>query len=97
MAANPEYSNNLQLSLGQLALVSFGLQDFATQILTRALRGNGIDHETIQAIKSICITNLKNSHSEGVSVDDEAEVFGKAIGDLEQFMDAIISNAWEAK
>jgi hypothetical protein len=92
-----EYNNNLRKSTARLALLSMSLQDFATQVLAHALRRDAIDHETIQAIRSRCIINLKNSHSEGVSINDEAEVFGEAVSDLEQFMDAIISDAWEMK
>jgi hypothetical protein len=75
----------------QMGLVVLSLQDFATRIVRHVLRGGTLDDVGIASIKDACIRNLKNIDAEGMSMNQEAETFGKAIENLQQFMNHIIA------
>jgi hypothetical protein len=74
-----------------MGLVVLSLQDFATRIVRHVLRGGTLDDVGIAGIKDACIRNLKNIDAEGMSMNQEAETFGKAIENLQQFMSHIIA------
>ena len=87
---------NLQRSAFKLGCVAFGLEHFSARILAHAIKANAIDTEAIESIKARSITDLKNAHSIGFSMEQEADIIGEAIGELEKLINTAISRARES-
>jgi hypothetical protein len=68
------------------------MQELATRILACSASGNPIDSDALEKIRASCIS-LKNLETVGLSVDDDAEIIGQAVRDLEQLIDATIADS----
>jgi hypothetical protein len=69
------------------------MQELATRILACSASGNPIDSDALEKIRASCVISLKNLETVGLSVDDDAEIIGQAVRDLEQLIDATIADS----
>ena len=92
-----EQIRNLQKSTAMLGFVVMALQDFTAHVLGHSLAGTVLSPDLLNQLRSNCITRLKNSYAERMSMDDEVEVIGEAIHQLEQLIDGAIAGAREAQ
>ena len=81
---------NLRLSLGRAGLITMGLQDFAAKLIAHVSAGGTLDDNALASIRASCVLDLKNSDATGPSIEQQAEVFRKAIDDLEKLVDGAI-------
>jgi hypothetical protein len=83
---------NMRKSISRLSCLVLGMQDFAALILARSMSGP-VDSDALEKIRASCIINLKNLETVGLGVDDDAEIIGQAVRDIEQLIDATIADA----
>jgi len=76
-----------------MAMLMSGLKDFAVQILRAASEGRPLNDEALNEIKAICVTNLKNSSTTGIPIEEEAKLFGQSIQGLENMIESAISTS----
>jgi hypothetical protein len=88
---------NWKRNASVLALVSLGMEDFASKLAGHVLNGHALTDEAFANIKSSSIRNLKNSVSEGVSMEEETTIFTQALKHFETLMDGAIEKAKAAK
>jgi hypothetical protein len=80
---------NMRKSISRLSCLVLGMRDFAALILARST----IDSDALEKIRASCIINPKNLETVGLGVDDDAEIIGQTVRDLEQLIDAAIADA----
>ncbi len=73
-----------------LALTVESLRKFAARIIAHASGGGTLDDDALAAIRAECIRDLKNADTTGMSIEQEAEAFGKVVESAEKVIDAAI-------
>ncbi len=81
---------NYRLSLSQAGLVILALHDFAFLLIAHVSNGGALDDDALAAIRTTCLRNLKNADASGTSIEQQAEVFRKAVENVEQLMNDAI-------
>lgn len=91
--ADREGVEDLRRKLATQALVSMCLANFAEHILAAVLRGRTVDDALLSQIREQCLTNVKNSYSTWLPIDEEAKLVGRALELVQQLMDQAIARA----
>ena len=74
-----------------LSILALSFQDFAARIIRHVLRGGALDDAAFAEFKAAGVRYLKNLHTEGISIEQEAEAFWQAIETFQQFADNIVA------
>ena len=84
-----------RLAVACLRLGTVSLRDFAAMLIAHASDGGVLDDSTLAAIRDECVRKIKNADPAGLSVEQEAEVIGKAVKHVEDLLDAAIRDGRE--
>lgn len=80
-----------RLALACLRLGSIYLRDFTAMIIANVSDGGVLDDSALASIRTECIRQLQNADPAGLSVEQEAEVVGKTVKNVENLIDSAIS------
>ncbi len=84
------HSDADRLSAACLTLGSACLREFAARIIAHVSDGGVLDDSILASIRAECVRKIKNADPTGLSVEQEAEVIGKAVKHVEDLLDATI-------
>jgi hypothetical protein len=79
----------------QAGALIMAMQDFAIRILRRARRGHPVDDAALAEIRAATVRYLKNLQTMGLAIEDEADIIGQALEQLDQLIDTAIRQANE--
>ena len=85
---------NAVASVARFAVISCGLEDFATKVIRHVRRGLPFTRTQLANIKAECVRDTKNVDVSGFPIEREAELLRQAFDDLEKFIDSAISKGW---
>ena len=90
---NEAYKHNLQQSAAALGHVAMSLQHFSVLLIRVGISRGVLTPETLARLRADTIRALKNSQTEGVSMEMDADAVGQALGMLGPMLDAAIVDA----
>jgi hypothetical protein len=94
MPSDDDKFAKLMFGTAVLSALVLGLNDFAIQIIARGRKAR-VNRNTLDEIRQICITNMKNFDLSGMPIEQDAEVFRQAIDQFEKFMEQAITKGWQ--
>ena len=65
-----------------LGLVMLAMENFAFELIRSARKSGYLDDAELARIQEECVVALKNSHSQNVSYEEEAEIVSRAVGEF---------------
>ncbi len=87
------YKRNMQQSAAALGHVAMGLQHFSALLIRVGFDAGALTPDTLARLREETIRGLKNSQTEGVSMEMDADTIGQALGMLGPMLDATIADA----
>lgn len=87
------YKQNLQQSAAALGHVAMSLQRFSVLLIRIGLDAGALTPDTLVHLRADIIRGLKNSQTEGVSIEMDADAVGQALGMLGPMIDEAIAEA----
>lgn len=76
--------------VGVLGIVTFGLNDFAINLIARGKKAR-LSQRALQDIKKTCIANIRNIDPTGTLIKQDSELFELAITRFVNLVDAAIT------
>lgn len=71
-----------------IALAS--MRDFAALVIAHVAGGGTLDDEALASIRAECVREVKNAEAPRIPVEQEAELFGEAVKEVEKLIDSAI-------
>lgn len=84
-----------QLFAARMGLAALGMQNFCKSLIMHGRRGGKFDADGLAAIREGTINAAKNTTSDNLSLEQDAEIVGKTVRDLEQLIDRCIVEGCE--
>jgi hypothetical protein len=79
----------------QVTALMMAMQDFASRVLRRALRGHPVNGDALAEIRAGTTRYLKNLELTGLAVEDQANIIRQAIEQLDPLINTAIRQATE--
>jgi hypothetical protein len=84
-------------SAAQTGIITVGMQIFSTALIGHGLNGLPLDDVMLAKIKRDSIIAIKNMDVVGLKIENEANLLGEVLENLEKVMDATIANGRKLK
>lgn len=88
-----DFKRNMQQSAAALGHVAMSLQHFSVLLMRIGLDAGILTPDTLARLREEAIRGLKNSQTDGVSMEMDADAIGQALGMLGPMLDAAIGDA----